>query len=323
MDEQVFIYDSTENGISFGYLFVIFILSLIPVNSFAAEKLSYYSDYFSFVGRDSTGYVAFALDNNRGVDGSDYQAEHFGVLYDQKAGWIKLIGTGKYDNTHGDLERIPDSSHFKFKGQLNDGFIIQSKDNFLTLKTESIIVQMSESEGKRSQSWGVAKATLVWKGREIPGRLIYEGLVHHGWNRLTRTYTDTWDNFQGFYLTLDLGSPNTWRDLYLRSEGDAKNQRTKGFATPDDWSGLIQTSRFTAFDKAYNLGFYRWPQSWDIELKLRGSKDFSPRKLTLLQVSRKNQGNWIVGGFAMTVVEGELIKNGKAIPVVGFVELIK
>ena len=295
----------------------------MPVNISAAETLSYYSDYFSFIGRDSMGYVAFALDNNRGVDGSDYQAEHFGVLYDQRTGWIKLTGMGKYDNSDGVLVRIPDSSHFNFKGHLNSGFLIHSKGNFLTLKTEPIIVQMSESEGKRNQMWGVAKATLLWKDREIPGRVIHEGLVYHGWNRLTRTYTDTWDNFQGFYLALDLGNPDTWRDLYLRSEGNGKNQRSKGFATPDDWSGLIQSTRFIAFDKAYNFGFYRWPQSWDMDVQHTDSGGTKTGRLLLHQISRKNQGNWIIGGFAMTFVEGELVRNGKSVPVVGFVELIK
>ena len=61
---------------------IILLLCLTSFNSFAAEKLAYYSDYFSFIGRDPVGFVAFALDNNRGVDGSEYQAEHFGVLYD-------------------------------------------------------------------------------------------------------------------------------------------------------------------------------------------------------------------------------------------------
>lgn len=59
---------------------VILFLCLIPINSFSAEKLAYHSDYFSFVGRDSIGFVAFAIDNNRGVDGTNFQAEHFGVL---------------------------------------------------------------------------------------------------------------------------------------------------------------------------------------------------------------------------------------------------
>ena len=38
-------------------------------------SLLYVSDYISFVGEDSQGRVAFALDNNRGRDGESWQAE--------------------------------------------------------------------------------------------------------------------------------------------------------------------------------------------------------------------------------------------------------
>jgi len=58
-------------------------------------------------------------------------------------------------------------------------------------------------------------------------------------------------------------------------------------------------------------------------VNLKGVDDSAPGQLKLRQVSRKNQGNWIIGGFAMTVVEGELLRNGETIPVLGFAELIK
>jgi hypothetical protein len=302
---------------------IILLLCLIPINSFAAEKLSYHSDYFSFIGRDAIGFVVFALDNNRGVDGPDYQAEHFGVLYDQKSGWVRLVGTGDYDNIHGALERIPDSPYFNFEGQAETGLIIHSKENLLTLKIDPLNTQLSESKGKRILNWGVAKAVLHWKGREAPGRVIYERLVHLDWNRLTRTYANTWDNFQGFYLALDRGSLDKWRDLYLRSEGEGEKRRTKGFVTANDWLGAIHSTRFEAYEKALNFGFFRWPQRWAIEVNLKGADDSAPGQLKLRQVSRKNQGNWIIGGFAMTVVEGELLRNGETIPVLGFAELIK
>jgi hypothetical protein len=302
---------------------IILCLCLTPIGSLAAEKLSYYSDYFSFIGRDSIGFVAFALDNNRGVDGPDYQAEHFGVLYDQKSGWVKLAGTGEYENTQGALDRIPDSPYFNFKEQADTGLTILSKNNFLTLKIDQLITHLSESKGKRIQNWGAAKAILHWKGRVIPGRVIYEHLVRHDWNRLSRTYTDTWNNFQGFYLALDRGTPDTWRDLYLRSEGEGKNRRTMGFVTADDWMGNIHSTRFAAFDKAFNFGFFRWPQRWKIEVKLKNAEHSAPGELNLRQISRRNQGNWIIGGFAMAVLEGELLRNGKITPVLGFAELIK
>jgi hypothetical protein len=77
------------------------------------------------------------------------------------------------------------------------------------------------------------------------------------------------------------------------------------------------------YEKALNFGFFRWPQRWAIEVTLDGVAESTPGRLKLRQVSRQNQGNWIIGGFAMTVVEGELLRNGETIPVLGFAELIK
>lgn len=77
------------------------------------SSLSYYSDYFSFVGQDDQSRVFFALDNNRGQDGASWQAEHFIVLHDKKEGWIKLEGNGSYENEDRILEMIPDSPNNK------------------------------------------------------------------------------------------------------------------------------------------------------------------------------------------------------------------
>jgi len=49
-------------------------LAVLAGQAAAAETLAYYSDYFSFVGEDAQGKVAFALDNNRGQDGEQFQA---------------------------------------------------------------------------------------------------------------------------------------------------------------------------------------------------------------------------------------------------------
>ncbi len=81
-----------------------------------ATHLIYVSDYFSFVGQDSQGHVAFAFDNNRGRDGEAYQAEHFLALHDERQGWIALDGNGFFDNTKHDLKTIPDSPSFLFQG---------------------------------------------------------------------------------------------------------------------------------------------------------------------------------------------------------------
>ena len=52
----------------------------------ATSEVVYYSDYFSFIGEDEYGKVAFALDNNRGRDGDTWQAEHFVVMHDEHRG---------------------------------------------------------------------------------------------------------------------------------------------------------------------------------------------------------------------------------------------
>ncbi len=303
-----------------------FIVLLFLIQSgcvWALDDLAYYSDYFSFIGRDANGFVAFALDNNRGVDGNEYQAEHFGVLYDGKSGWRKLAGMGNYENTNGDLERIPDSPGFAFEGQPLDGMVIASEPNGLSLQIAPITTRLTEQEENRTRNLGVADAALRWKGRTVRGRVISEHLVWHGWNRLTRTYADTWDNFQGFYLALGSDGENPWQDLYLRSEGEGDARRTKGFMAAGQWSRPIHAKQFAAFDKVLGWGLYRWPRRWEIEIAPDDAGTTPGGRLTLRQVSRRNVSTWLIGGFAMTVVEGEIDLEGRKIPVLGFVELIK
>ena len=309
---------------SFSKRILVFILLLItPADASAANRLAYYSDYFSFIGRDAGGFVAFALDNNRGVDGSSFQAEHFGVLYDEAIGWVKLVGTGDYGNPHGQLEQIPNSPSFAFQGAPGTGMVISSADNALSLRIDPVVTQLADEKEGRIQSWGVADSVLHWRDRKIRGRVIHEHLIRNDWNRLTRTYLGAWDNFQGFYLLVQAESMVTMQDLYLRSEGKSDRRRTRGFATADQWSGTIQATAFSAADKALTWGFYRWPQKWDLEIRIDSSQQAAKGRLTLQQISRRNQANWIIGGFAMAVVQGEFRINGRKMPVIGFAELIK
>ncbi len=302
---------------------VILGFCLLPFTASAEERLAYYSDYFSFVGRDQSGYVLFALDNNRGVDGDAYQAEHFGVLYSQFSGWMQLAGTGAYANEQKELARIPDSAEFHFRGTPDSGMTIRSQVNKLELRIDPIAVRLSESAGKRNISWGSAGAILSLQDRTITGRVIYEHLVHLDWNRLTHTYAGRWNNFQGFYLVFDKGEPGQWQDLYLRSEGEGEKRPGKGFVTAGPWHGEVHSSRFQVLDTAFALGFYRWPQRWSITIE--GNKQDNPAsgRLELQQINRQNEGNWLIGGFAMSVVSGKIIINGSSIPVLGFAELIK
>ena len=106
----------------------------ITAEELQAQKLAYYSDYFSFIGSDDRGRVAFALDNNRGRDGDSWQAEHFVALHDEKAGWQVVSGSGPYYNITRQLETIPNSPDFSFEGTANTGLRIRSGSNTLQLR---------------------------------------------------------------------------------------------------------------------------------------------------------------------------------------------
>lgn len=115
-----------------------------PLEELPASTLLYVSDYFSFVGQDSEGHVALALDNNRGRDGEAYQAEHFVVLHDERHGWMNVTGNGPYENGSQELKAIPDSTFFQFQGTPLTGMTIASEPNRLTLRIEVIPQRISK-----------------------------------------------------------------------------------------------------------------------------------------------------------------------------------
>lgn len=129
-------------------------------------------------------------------------------------------------------------------------WIVRLTFAFIFLFTSPLSAWSLDKLAYYSENWGSAKAVLNWKDRNIPGRVIYEHLIYRNWNRLTRTYAGTWDNFQGFYLVLGGSDTRTWRDLYLRSEGQGNTRRTKGFSRVDGWSGTIHAAQINAYDIA-------------------------------------------------------------------------
>ena len=138
------------------------------------STLVYVSDYFSFVGSDSQGRVAFALDNNRGRDGDKYQAEHFLVLHDERLGWVPLTGNGAYDNAYKALIDIPESQHFRFQGNVQNGLTIQGASNDLALKIDPVTPRVIRTHEGGSFWLGTAAAVLTWQGRTLTGRVVYE-----------------------------------------------------------------------------------------------------------------------------------------------------
>jgi hypothetical protein len=300
------------------------LLTLLTGPAAATASPTYYSDYFSFIGQDDHGYLLLALDNNRRSDTHKFEAEHFGVLYAEHQGWIDLVGTGEYPNPLGILSKIPDSVAFQFVGSLQRGIRIQSRINDLRLEINPLGIRLEKAQEERSQLWGNAAAVLYWQGRIIPGRVIYQRSRQTDDKRLSHRYSRNWDNFQGFYLALQIGPPASWQDIYLHAEG-AKDPATIGFVDTGRDQVEISAPDLQVNKKGWALGFYRWNKSWQMHLKPTPTPELPDPLtpvLTLKQVSRQNISNWLVGGFAMSVVEGTLEVDGRSCRVLGFAEQI-
>ncbi len=286
-------------------------------SSLPDTSLLYVSDYVSFVGEDAQGRVAFALDNNRGRDRESWQAEHFVVLHDEQRGWVALQGSGAYENVTHELQTIPPSSFFHIEGLPQTGLSITSTSNHLTLLIDPIPIRlMREHEGGRY--WlGSAAAELQWEGRTLKGRVIYEYFMMPEFNRLSRTYWGLWKHFQGLYLVVEgLG------DLYVHSqESDMMAPlvgTVSGFLAIQGETTPFQVLQVTLLHHSQAWGLYRWPSAWGLNWVNQSGSGRAQLEIQDL----KTMGNWVIGGFAMGVIQGVVHYNGQEYPAYGLAELI-
>lgn len=282
-----------------------------------ASSLIYLSDYVSFVGADSQGRVAFALDTNRGRDGAAYQAEHLVVLHDERTGWVETVGSGAYPNSQRELARIPNSPFFHFDGTPESGLTITSVKNDLLLKIGRLS-HRTEQEHTGGITWmGSGPAELTWHGRTIPGRVIYEYVMMPNFNRLTRTYWGRWNAFQGFYLLA--GSSE---DLYLHSHRSERLApliaQLTGFSVFGEVPERLKDLHVEVLDDDFAPGFFRWPKLW----RITWAGSAGPATMTLSLSFHKTFTTWLLGGFSMGILTGELFYGGRLIPLYGLGELI-
>ncbi len=280
--------------------------------------LSYYSDYFSFVGRDSKGWVAFALDNNRGRDGKDFQAEHFVVLHDEHQGWIRVRGNGSYPNPNQELKTIPNSETFQFQGNPERGITIESPANQIKLSLKPVNYQLENKKGLAHLRMGSAPAVLHWGQRTIRGRVIYEYIFLPEFNRLSRSYSGLWKDFHGIYLWVEGGG-----DFYYHSQQSDLLKPLVGevagfFFLPQSPSKPLSKINIKATDFEQANGAYRWPVSWQGRF-LRGQETYQFKG----KLSRRNTiSNWVTGGFAMGILTGKISGTNKTYTVYGLGELL-
>ncbi len=285
--------------------------------SLSQASLIYVSDYYSFVGEDDQGHVALAIDTNRGKDGETYQAEHFVVFHDEHQGWIDIQGSGSYENVGKDVLSIPDSSAFQFQGDTEFGVTIESQLNDLTLTTSPIIRSLHRNHNGGEMWMGSASATLQWADRTLKGRVIYEYLMIPDFNRLSRTYWGLWKEYQGFYLSLQGGG-----DLYVHHQRSEMLTpligELDGFLSIEGKSERFQILQLTPLKFSQGLGFYQWPMEW--AFRWMTAQGRGAVQLELSQFRRI--ASWVMGGFAMGIVQGEVSYQGKSYQIYGLVELI-
>ena len=280
--------------------------------------LSYYSDYFSFVGNDSEGRIAFALDNNRGQDGEEFQAEHFLVLHDEHRGWQTVQGNGSYPNTHKELGIIPDSEAFQFKGTPEKGMHITSSVNQLKLSIEPVIDHLENRKGMAHLRMGSAPAVLQWGERRIAGRVIYEYLFLPQFNRLSRGYTGLWKDFHGIYLSVEGGC-----DFYYHSQKSELLTPLVGeisgfFVSKAGQATVLSKIDIKPDDYENATGTYQWPVSWMGTFK-RGTISY---KFQATLSERKTISNWVTGGFSMGILTGNISNGKEKMSVYGLGELL-
>lgn len=271
-----------------------------PPAALEPEK-RYHSDYFSFIGSDAQGTVYLAHDNNRGQTGDRFFADHWIMMWAEGSGVVPIIGSAHYPNPGKLLEYIPDSENFQFRGSIAGGMRMMSASNDIDMMVEGLTPILRRQQPGNDYWIGAAAATMKWKGRTLKGRVIFEFIAREGFNRFTSDFGANWNNFNGLYLLTDDG-----RDIYLRYHDKVTPgvPRESGMATLER-NGVMSDIAFTITEsRAQENRTYRWPTKWAVDFTHAGSRWSLSGETKALEIV----ADWDRGGFAMSVISGEVMK---------------
>ncbi|MGL4242518.1 MAG: hypothetical protein ACRCTI_15520 [Beijerinckiaceae bacterium] len=273
----------------------------VLAQSGAEPEKRYHSDYFSFIGSDAQGTVYLAHDNNRGQTGERFFADHWIMMWADGQGVVPIVGSAHYPNPGKLLEFIPDSDNFQFRGTIAGGMRMMSATNGIDMNVEGLKPILRRQQPDNDYWIGAAPATMRWKGRTLSGRVIFEFIARKGYNRFTSDFGANWSNFNGLYLLTDDG-----RDVYLRYHERVQPgvPRESGMATIEAEGVLTDIAFRIAESRAVADRDYRWPMKWDVGFTHNGAR----WRLTGETVALEEVADWKRGGFAMSVIKGEIMK---------------
>lgn len=293
-------------------------LPAVVTGAASAQKIiAYHSDYFSFVGEDDEGLVAFAIDNNRGQFGDLYQADHFIEYFDDKRGFVRMKGDGRYPNNARTVTEIPPSEHWRVKGKPESGITLSSRNNELNLIVPPLAPIYRNTTAFGSFWVSSSNAKLTTGNREVDGRLIYEFIQFNDRNRLAGIRKGPWQNFNGLYVAID-GK----YDLYFHHRDDPAPlaEQRAGFATWSEPSRITNLQPAPGESVKADDGSYHWPMTWG------GTFSYQDNAYQYLMRARNRDvvHNWETGGFAMSIVDGEVwsVDGDERRQAVGYAELL-
>jgi hypothetical protein len=267
----------------------------------AEPEKRYHSDYFSFVGSDPAGTVYLAHDNNRGQTGDQFFADHWIMMWVEGVGVVPVIGSRHYPNPGKVLETIPDSDDFQFRGTIAGGMRMLSASNGIDMTVEGLTPILRRQQPDNDYWIGAAPATMRWQGRSLSGRVIFEFIARRGYNRFTSDFGANWNNFNGLYLMTEDG-----RDLYLRYHERVTPgvPRESGMTTIERPGALGDITFRIEESRPVDNRAYRWPVRWSAGF----SHDGAAWRLTASTRALEEVADWTRGGFAMSIVDGEVAR---------------
>ena len=179
--------------------------------------------------------------------------------------------------------------------------------------------RVSRKDGQSSYRMGSSQGTLKWQDRTLKGWVIHERLEMADFNRLTHQYFDLWTESYGIYAWID-GSPDF---LYFHKQANETRLtplvgNLVGFGVFANNGEHLQNLKLTVMDSTQAWGLYQWPRNWKGQWIGRKGLGAITMDISDLQVI----SNFILGGLAMGIIQGEITYDGKTRKIYGMGELL-
>lgn len=317
---------------------IIFLIILASTLVGCHQGRAFYSDYISFVGADSRGRVGFAIDDDRQINGSGKEVEIHVMMHDESTGYISLAGNGTFKTPGSNLIPLASTKEFQFlplqtsafnrsQSARKQGFRLISKVNGLSLRVEPIVDRIGQQTRDGKIEIGSASATMKWSGRLLKGRVIYEYVVIP---RLPSLYALVsglfYNDFAGLYLKV--GQNGDYYSFSSRKSSfgnlDLWNRLQDGmFVSPNPMprqsvDAHISNFKIKTTKRRWAGGFFSWPTSWSATWQSHSNEC----SLHARVVDHRDIKWWLIGGYSMDVVSGQITCGSKTYPAYGLAELI-